>query len=124
MNASRARKLCTGHYDQLYRGDELRPLRKAGEWQQWETTTKGYVRRRRTDPETGVRQNQWQHQWVMEQHIGRPLEPGEEVHHINGVRDDNRIENLELWSTRQPKGQRWQDKLEWAHEMIRLYGAL
>lgn len=57
----------------------------------------------------------------MEQYIGRPLLRHEEVHHINGVRHDNRPENLELWSTSQPKGQRVEDKLAWAREMISLY---
>ena len=32
----------------------------------------------------------------MEQHIGRTLETNENVHHINGDRADNRIENLEI----------------------------
>ena len=68
----------------------------------------GYVKIKRPDLKW-----QLEHHYVMEQHIGRAIYPHENVHHKNGQRADNRLENLELWSTHQPTGQRVADKLAW-----------
>lgn len=64
----------------------------------------------------------FEHILVMEEKIGRLLTEGENVHHVNGVRDDNRPENLELWTRPQPAGIRVKDAIKWAREIIDLYG--
>jgi HNH endonuclease len=64
---------------------------------------------------------QLEHILVMEQHLGRLLLPHEEVHHKNGIRSDNDLKNLELWSTAHPHGQRVEDKTQWAIEWLQQY---
>jgi hypothetical protein len=64
----------------------------------------------------------FEHRYIMSEHIGRPLRPDETVHHRNGNRLDNRVENLELWCTRHPIGARVEDLLEWAREIVNRYG--
>ena len=81
---------------------------------------------RRTNPHGYIRLKTaggWvlEHRCVMEHHLGRMLYAHETVHHLNGQRSDNRLENLELWSKAQPYGQRVTDKIEWAHNFLAQY---
>lgn len=114
---------CAKHWNRVQRhGDPHKTERKHG--QQRRLTSRGYALVRRPEHPAQVRGWVHEHRVVMESMIGRLLEPGENVHHRNGVRDDNRPENLELWVSSQPSGQRVEDVVEWAREVLRRYEPL
>lgn len=114
---NKSRGLCDGHQQQRRAGKKLRPLlqrilRPEGDrYIDHEGYALLWIKGR----------NVREHRLVMEKSIGRKLFKHENVHHINGQRADNRIENLELWSKSQPCGQRVEDKIAWAKEFLALY---
>lgn len=114
--------LCNMHQERLrYKGDVGSPLpAKAPNGSGCVDLTNGYVRV--SVPGSRGWRIRHEHCLVMEEVLGRPLHDGETVHHKNGVRADNRPDNLELWSQAHSRGQRVVDLVEfvcrWYPELV------
>lgn len=114
-----AKGLCTTHYKRLRRHGSHTVVKKREP--KATTNLKGWRTERGYVVIVVDSKRILQHRYVMQQHLGRPLRRNENVHHINGVKHDNRIENLELWVTMQPTGQRVVDIVEWAKQVLETY---
>ncbi|MDT7539547.1 MAG: hypothetical protein QOI82_3132 [Actinomycetota bacterium] len=113
------------HYERARKGRDLgpaEPLRRASG--EGHLNKQGYVMRRINGRDIA------EHRYVMEQLLGRELASHENVHHVNGIRNDNRTNgplrgyrsgNLELWSSWQPCAQRVVDKVQFAIEILERY---
>lgn len=118
---SHSRGLCGMHYFRLRKHgstDEPPSRKRSDSW----ITANGYKAMYMPGhPMANTAGAVLQHRIVMAEALGRNLLPQETVHHINGIRTDNRIENLELWASSHPPGQRVDQLVEWAVSLLKTY---
>lgn len=138
---ARCSGLCKTHYDQRVRGETPHLVKDRYPRGEGHVTTNGYRKvpaegHPNADKTGGI----LEHRLLMSRALGRPLSENETAHHRDGQRTNNSIgpcyakrecdcpgnprHNLELWSTKQPKGQRVADKVACAREILALYGRL
>lgn len=129
-NAARSRQLCQTHYNRLRkygspRGVSERTITAIRGRVDGKVDYHGYrIVYCPGHPSATLRNGLWafEHRKVMADYLGRPLRENENIHHVNGRKADNRIQNLELWVSSQPSGQRVQDLVEWSREIEAQYG--
>lgn len=117
-------KWCAAHAWQLrkFGKDGLKPVKNRKPNGAGTINKDGYIRIYKPEhPNSSPHGTILEHRYVMSEILGRPLLDSEDVHHKNGSRQDNRPENLELWIRSQPRGQRVEDLLDWAHQIIKMY---
>lgn len=122
-----ARGWCQPHYYRWHRTGNVQEVVRLQVHREYGTgnlVSEGYLQLYRPDHPYATRKGYvLQHRLVMEEVLGRYLHEDETVHHRNGNKLDNVPSNLELWTSRHPKGQRVQDLVAYAHEIIATYGA-
>lgn len=102
-NSDVARKRMTGNSNPFWKGGTTK-------------NSRGYIIIKH-----GKNRGKLEHRHIYETHYGVKLKPHQNVHHINGDRTDNRIENLELWDSSQPYGQRVEDKIKFYFQLVQEY---